>query len=54
MIRFRDPVARDRAWARYYAQRGLRPMTRDIRQIPNPLRLANYAVRKALSTTVKY
>ncbi|MBB1060386.1 hypothetical protein [Marilutibacter spongiae] len=47
-------MARDRAWARFYASRGLRPVTKDLRQQPNPVRLAAYAVRRALSTCVKH
>lgn len=48
MATFRDPVARDRAWARYYSQRGLRGVVdRRIRSIPNPFRFANYLLRRA-------
>lgn len=51
--RFRDEVARDVAWARYYLNRGLRPVRRDLRPMPNQIRRAVYETRKALSQTVR-
>lgn len=43
---FRDQVARDRAWARHYAARGLRaPISRDVRSMSNSFRIANYYLR---------
>jgi hypothetical protein len=54
MAQFRDPVARDRAYGRYYARHGLRPVTKDTRQTPNPLRLAEYQRRKAMSGVIRY
>lgn len=53
MATFRDPVARDRAWGRYFAKRGLCPLTRDVRPVYNPLRLAAYQVKRALAGEVR-
>lgn len=62
MATFRDPVARDRAWARYYSRKGLRGvLERHARSTPNQYRIANYLLRAArhraaefvCSTTVK-
>lgn len=48
MATFRDPAARDRAWARFYARAGLRvPATKECRSMPNAFRLANYRIRRA-------
>lgn len=52
MARFRDPVSRDQAWARYYRKRGLAPAQRGIRPTPNPIRRAEYEARKALSQPI--
>lgn len=48
MTRFRNPAARDAAWGRYYAKRGLRPLMTEPRSMPVEFRLADYTVRKAL------
>lgn len=53
MSRFRDPAARDRAWARYYRSRGLAPCFRLVRPTPNPIRRAEYETRKALSQELR-
>ena len=53
MATFRDPVARDIAWAKHYRRGGLAPVRRDIRPMPNPIRRAVYETRKALSQTVR-
>lgn len=46
MATFRDPVARDRAWAKHYASRGLRvPVMTAAKSTPNAYRLANYLIR---------
>ncbi len=46
MAAFRDPVQRDRAWARHYARAGLRvPVMTAPRSTPNAFRLANYLIR---------
>lgn len=48
MATFRNQVARDRAWARHYARRGLRvPVYTSPRSVPNTYRLANYILRAA-------
>lgn len=48
MATFRDPVSRDRAWARHYARAGFRvPATKECRSMPNDFRLANYRIRRA-------
>jgi len=48
MATFRDPVSRDRAWAKHYARSGLRlPATKECRSMPNAFRLANYRIRRA-------
>ena len=48
MTSFRDPVARDRAWARYYSRKGLRGVVeRKVRSVPNTYRVANYLIRVA-------
>lgn len=51
--RFRNPVQRDQAWARFYRSRGLAPVLRGIKPTPNPLRRAAYETRKALSQPVR-
>lgn len=46
MSRFRDPVARDRAWARHYGRRDLRvPVMTEPKSSPNAYRIANYLIR---------
>ena len=50
---FRNPVARDAAWGRYYRKRGLAPCKRDTRPTPNPIRRAVYETRRALSQIVR-
>lgn len=46
--RFRDQVARDRAWANHYARAGLRvPVMKDAKSTPNAYRIANYMLRAA-------
>lgn len=46
--RFRDPVARDRAWASHYAKHGLRvPVMTAAKSTPNTYRIANYMIRAA-------
>lgn len=48
MSRFRDPVARDRAWANHYARSGLRvPVMTAAKSTPNEYRIANYLIRAA-------
>lgn len=54
MNRFRDPAARDAAWGRFYARRGLAPLLHKPVSRSNPQRLATYAVRKALATTIRF
>lgn len=49
----RDPIARDRAFIRFYASRGLRPVLRDVRPMPNEMRRAVYETRKALSQQIR-
>lgn len=51
--RFRDPVARDRAWGQYLRRRGLSPVERGITPTPNPIRRAVYEVRRALSQPIR-
>lgn len=51
---FRDPIARDRAWARYYRSRGLAPCTQSIRVPSTAQRLAAYAVRKARTVMQRF
>lgn len=46
--RFRDGVARDLAWARYYRRGGLAPVLRTTRAAANAERLADYRIRRAL------
>lgn len=54
MSRFRDPAARDRAWARYYSRRGATGLlTRSVRPTPDLIRRATYALRKALQPLVR-
>lgn len=53
MSRFRDPVARDKAWGRYYAARGLRPLSKDVCQPYNALRLLAYLTRRAVATEMR-
>ena len=47
MATVRDSVARDQAFGRYYGARGLRPVLREIRSMPNAFRIANYFIRAA-------
>lgn len=48
MPTFRDPAARDRAWARYYSRKGLRGVvTSSDRPVPNPLRTVRYTAARA-------
>lgn len=54
MNRFRDPAARDAAWGRYYARRGLAPLLRKPRSRSNNERLAVYAVRRAMAALIRY
>ena len=51
---FRNPAARDAAWGRYFAKRGLQPTTRDTRTRPNPVRLAEYHRKRELARVVRY
>lgn len=44
---FRNPAAREAAWGRYYRRKGLAPIRKHPRCMPNVYRIANYLRRKA-------